>query len=107
MSDPALDSHIRQIRNIQIGQQDLEPLLPGETKLPSTTINAYGAFAQQTEQQLPNTADYFVILSSWLGPPATERIKDGGNEGSFEGHVLAAVCCYHSTFMGERVLDIL
>lgn len=92
MPDPALDSHIWQIQNIQIVQQDLEPLLLGETKLLSTTINVYEAFAQQTEQQLPNPNDDFVILSSWLGPLATEKIKDGRNEGSFEAHVLAAVC---------------
>ena len=30
-------------------------MLPGKTILPSTTINAYGAFAQQEEQHLPNT----------------------------------------------------
>ena len=92
MPDPALNSHIWQIQNIQIVEQDLEPLLLGKTKLLSTTINAYGAFAQQTEQQLPNPNDDFVILSSWLGPLATEKIKDGGNEGSFEAQVLAAVC---------------
>ena len=107
MPDAALDSHIRQIRNIQICSQDLEPLLPGETRLPSTTINAYGAFAQQTEQQIPGIADNFVIFSSWLGPLATEKIKDGANEGSFKGHVLAAVCCYHPTPTRKRVLNII
>jgi hypothetical protein len=97
MPDVAFDSYIQQIRNIQITRQDLEPLLPGESKFPSTTINAYGAFTQQMEQQLSTTADNFVIFSSWLGPIATGTIKDGGNEGSFEGHVLAAVCYRHST----------
>ena len=53
MPDPALDS---QIRNIQINWQDLEPLLPGDNKLPCTTINAYGAYTQQAEQQLPGAA---------------------------------------------------
>ena len=53
MPDPAPDSQIRQIRNIQINWQDLESLLPGDNKLPSTTINAYGAYAQQAEQLLP------------------------------------------------------
>src|ERR1700674_903942 len=32
-----------------------------------------------------------IILSSWLGPLATGKFKDGGNEGSFEEHVMAAV----------------
>ena len=53
-----------QIRNIQ---KDLEPLLPGvKIKFPSTTINAYGAFAQQVEQNLVDSTGDFTIFSSWL-----------------------------------------
>lgn len=81
------DPYVRQIRNIQITGQDLTPLHPGKTKLPSTTINAFGAFVQQNER---GNRD-FAILSSWLGPIATGKIKDGGNEGWFADHVMAAV----------------
>src|SRR5882762_43665 len=32
-----------------------------------------------------------IILSSWLDPLATGKIRDGGNEGSFDEHVMATV----------------
>jgi len=40
-----------------------------------------------------------IIFSSWLGPLATGEIKDGGFEGSFEDHVIAAVS-YIQTLTG-------
>jgi hypothetical protein len=93
MAAPMLDGHIRQIRNIQVCRLDLEPLLPqAEQKLPSTTINAFGACLQYF---LDSTSEAhgsdLIILSSWLGPLATGKIRDGGNEGSFNEHVMAAV----------------
>ncbi|KAF7969844.1 hypothetical protein HWV62_25914 [Athelia sp. TMB] len=81
-----MDPHVRQIRNIQITGRDLQPLHPGKTKLPSTTINAFGAFLQQNARDNRD----FAILSSWLGPIATGKIKDGGIEGLFADHVMAA-----------------
>lgn len=92
MAAPVLDRYIRQIRNIQVCHLDLEPLLPKEEqKLPSTTINAFGAYLQQVVDNAPEGPDDPAILSSWLGPLATNQIKDGGIEGSFEEHVIAAV----------------
>jgi len=82
-----------QIRNIQVSQADLKPLLPEmkKKKLPSTTINAYGAYLQQVLDTAPNDSTDPIIFSSWLGPIASGKIKDGGIEGSFEQHVMAAV----------------
>ena len=41
--------------------------MPGvKIKFPSTTINAYGAFAQQVEQNLVDSTGDFTIFSSWL-----------------------------------------
>ena len=92
MDNSVLNSHIRQIRNIQIIRKDLEPLLPGvKIKFPSTTINTYGAFTQQVEQNLADSTGDFTIFSSWLGPLATGKIKDGRVEGSFIEHVIAAI----------------
>ena len=58
MPDPTPDSQIWQIWDIQINWQDLEPLLPGDNKLSSTTINVYGAYTQQSEQQLPGCGNW-------------------------------------------------
>jgi len=92
MAAPILDGNIRQIRNIQVSWADLEPLLPEmKKKLPSTTINAYGAYLQQVLDAAPNDSTDPIIFSSWLGPIASGKIRDGGIEGSFEQHVMAAV----------------
>ena len=92
MAVPILDGSDRQIRNIQVSQADLEPLLPEmKKKLPSTTINAYGAYLQQVLDTAPNDSTDPIIFSSWLGPIASGKIRDGGIEGSFEQHVMAAV----------------
>jgi hypothetical protein len=97
MSGAVLDQHIRQIRNIQICHQDLEPLLPDRRiKIPSSLINAFGAHLQKVLDDAPDGIDDPAIFSSWLGPIVTGTVKDGGIEGSFEEHVLAAVsdwCC--------------
>ena len=90
-----IDGHIRQIRNIQVCHADLEPLLPQvKKKLPSTTINAFGAYLQRVLDEAPESTTDPIIFSSWLGPIASGKIKDGGIEGSFEEHVMAAVSNY-------------
>jgi hypothetical protein len=95
MAVPFIDGHIRQIRNIQVCRADLEPLLPqAERKFPSTTINAFGAYLQQVLNDAAESTTDPIIFSSWLGPIASGNIKDGGNEGSFEQHVMAAVSYY-------------
>ena len=55
-----------------------------KTKLPSTMINAYGAYLQQVLDAAPNDSTDPIIFSSWLGPIASGKIRDGGVEGSFE-----------------------
>ena len=75
-----------------MSRADLEPLLPDmKTKLPSTMINAYGAYLQQVLDAAPNDSTDPIIFSSWLGPIASGKIRDGGVEGSFERHVMVAV----------------
>lgn len=100
MVAPVLDGHIRQIRDIQLSCLDLEPLLPNrQEKLPSTTINTYGALLQQTLDNASKGSDDPAIFSSWLGAITLGVVKDKGNEGSFDGHVLAAVS---TQFSSER-----
>ena len=41
MSAAVLDDHIRQIRNIQIGHQDLEPLLPNKRFYAGEVLDIY------------------------------------------------------------------
>ena len=92
MAASVLDGQIHQVRNIQICQLDLAPLLPKvKQKLPSTTINAFGAHLQQVLDADPGAGNTPTIFSSWLGPLTMGEIKDSGFEGSFEAHVLAAV----------------
>ena len=81
-----LDSHICMIQNIQL---DLDVLsLDSKAKLPSSTINAFRTYLQQTldgglasrmDDELSNNVP--VILLSQLGPL---QISDSKNEGSFE-----------------------
>ena len=81
-----LDSHICMIQNIQL---DLDVLSPdSKAKLPSSTVNAFRTYLQQTldaglassmDDELSNNVP--VILSSWLGQL---QISDSKNEGSFE-----------------------
>jgi hypothetical protein len=59
-----------------------------------TPINAYGAYLQQVLNKAPESTTDPIIYSSWLCPIASGKIKDGGNEGSFEQHVMVAVSHY-------------
>ena len=87
-----LNGQICRIWNIQICRLDLMPLLPEEKqKLPRTTINAFGVHLQKVISNNLGVEDKPSILSSWLGPLATGEVKDGGVEGSFHKHVIAAV----------------
>ena len=49
------------IQNIEIGKEDLLPLILGNKKTPSTLINAYSAHLQELEG---GTSDF--IFLSWL-----------------------------------------
>ena len=78
MSGTVLNQHIRQIRNIQICRQDLEPLVPNQRmKIPSSLINAFGAHLQKVLDDAPDGIDDPAIFSSWLGPMVTGTVKDG------------------------------
>jgi len=97
MADDFLDTKIRHIRNVQISNKDLKCLLPGrKLKLPSSTINAYGAWAQKKGEDLPEVSSACAIFSSWLGPLVTGKVEEGKIYGTFEGHVLAAVSIHHT-----------
>ena len=92
MADDFLDTKIRHIRNGQISNEDLKCLLPRQKlKLPSSTINAYGAWVQKKGEDLYEVSSACTIFSWWLGPSVTGKVKEGKIYGTFEGHVLVAV----------------
>ena len=91
-----LDSHMRSIRNIQIVHQDLFPLIAESNKdkrLPSATINAFGATIQDLFDSSNQGTDFF-IFSSWLAVLSDGNVseKDEKNVGAFGEHVMHAVC---------------
>lgn len=91
MAVRVLDKHLREIRNIQVSRQDLDCLLPNKKeKLPSTTINAFGAYLQRTLDNASKGADDPAIFSSWLGAIAL-GVAEANENGSFEEHVILAV----------------
>jgi hypothetical protein len=95
-SSAVLDSHTRSIRNIQIVCQDLFPLVAEnntkDKRLPSTTINAFGASIQDQFDSSDEGAD-FCVFSSWLAVLADGKVgeKDEKNVGAFGDHVMQAV----------------
>jgi hypothetical protein len=97
MADDFLDTKICHIRNVQISNEDLECLLPHQKlKLPSSTINAYGAWVQKKGEDSSEVRSACAIFSSWLGPLVTGKVKEGKIYGTFEGHVLVAVSIRHT-----------
>ena len=90
-----LDSHTRSIRNIQIVRQDLFPLVAKSNKdkrLPSATINAFGASIQDLFDDSDEGAD-FCIFSSWLAVLADGKVSESDEKlvGTFGDHVMQAV----------------
>ena len=97
MTDDILDTKIRHIHNVQISNEDLKCLLPRQKlKLPSSTINAYGAWVQKQGEDLSKVSSVCAIFSLWLGPLVTGQVKEGKIYGTFEGHVLLAVSIRHT-----------
>jgi hypothetical protein len=97
-----LDSHTCSIRNIQIVRQDLFPLVAENNKgkrLPSTTINAFGASIQDQFNSSDEGAD-FCVFSSWLAVLADGKVgeKDEKNVGAFGDHVMQAVRSHTVTY---------
>ncbi|KDQ56779.1 hypothetical protein JAAARDRAFT_207846 [Jaapia argillacea MUCL 33604] len=89
-TEPTLDNHLRQIRNIQYDRTDLEVLLPDRRqKIPGTIINAFGALLQKAHEQA-QTGD-FCIFSSRLSLLVDGVVRSNDIEGSLEDHILA-VC---------------
>jgi hypothetical protein len=82
--------HIHGIRNIQLGSSDFFPLIDGKAKIPGATLNAFGAVLQQEAERIYGHSD-FAILSSWLGPLVSGKIKEGGLQDTIEHHIEAAV----------------
>ena len=90
-----LDSHTCSIRNIQIVRQDLFPLVAESNKdkrIPSATINAFGASIQDLFDSSNEGAD-FCIFSSWLAVLVDGKVseKDEKNVGAFSDRVMQAV----------------
>jgi len=87
---PDLGSQIREIRGIQVIQEDLICLIEDRKKIPSTAMDAFCARLQDLDDE--ESRDY-VIFSSWLGPLVSGKVTGGAmaGYGSVEGHILAAV----------------
>jgi hypothetical protein len=86
---PDLRQQKRQIRGCQFVKDDLLCLIEDRRKIPSTAMNAFSARLQD----LDDAPRDYVIFSSWLGPLAAGKVKEGSmaGYGSIIGHVLAAV----------------
>ncbi|KAH7911457.1 hypothetical protein BJ138DRAFT_1126007 [Hygrophoropsis aurantiaca] len=83
--DPDLPRQIRCIRNVQLHYSDLIPLIEGEQKLPSSTLNAYGIALRNSSKHAS-----CAIFSSWFGPLSAGKIPARLAEGSIEEHMLIA-----------------
>lgn len=77
---------VRRIRNIELVYSDLRSLISGGTKIPGTTMNAFGAALQQNDE----VADY-AILSSYLDPVVSRPSSETRAFGTLRGHIEAAV----------------
>jgi hypothetical protein len=93
---PDLRSQIREIRSIQIIQEDLRCLIEYRRKIASTAMNAFCARLQDLDDEA--SRDY-VVFSSWLGPLVSGKVMGGtmAGYGSVEGHILTAVRCQLQT----------
>jgi hypothetical protein len=84
-----LEQQVRQVRGIQVINNDLLCLIGERRKVSSTTMNAFTA---QT-QELDDPSRDYVVFSSWLGPLVAGEVKPGEmwGYGSVEGHINAEV----------------
>jgi hypothetical protein len=82
--------HIHGIQNMQLGSSDFFPLIGGKAKIPGATLNVFGAVLQQEAEHIYGHSD-FAMLSSWLGPRVSGKIKEGGLQDTIEHHIEAAV----------------
>lgn len=90
MASQFVEPSTRVIRGIQFTHTDLTPLLRGhEERVPGTTLNAFGAWLQDSAG--PSKHD-FCILSSWLPALVNQDVPSKTFYGSIESHILAAVC---------------
>ncbi|KAF9236577.1 hypothetical protein BU15DRAFT_63929 [Melanogaster broomeanus] len=82
---------IRHVRNIEIHYSDLLPLIEGSRKLPSSTVNAFGAIiqGQNITRDGSQTSDV-LVLSSWIPTLATGSISATYTNGTIEDHLAAA-----------------
>jgi hypothetical protein len=90
-----LDTHTRYIRNIQIVRKDLLPLIAEtskEKRVPSTTINAFGATIQESFEK-SNLGSDFCIFSSWLAVLSSGKVSESEKKsiGTIHDHVMQAV----------------
>ena len=89
-----LDSHTHSNRNIRVVRQDLFPLpvvaeSNRDKRLPSATINTFGASIQDLFDGSDEGAD-FCIFTSWLAVLADGKVSenDEKNVGTFGDHVM-------------------
>ena len=82
---------IREIRNTQITDAEIDLLIEGHRKLDSTIINVVSARLQQIAEE-SGGAPNWCVFSSWLGPLVAGIVGEGKYAGTILEHVQAAVC---------------
>jgi hypothetical protein len=82
--------NVYQIRNIQLVEADLQPLVHQGKKINGTIVNAFGAFIQAKHEKEKDDTD-FCIFSSWLDPLVTGAVKEGKGKLNINENILAAV----------------
>ena len=82
---------IREIRNTQITDDEIDLLIEGHRKLDSTIINVVSARLQQITEE-SGGAPNWCVFSLWLGPLVAGIVEEGKYAGTILEHVQAAVC---------------
>ncbi|KAF8169334.1 hypothetical protein K438DRAFT_1774346 [Mycena galopus ATCC 62051] len=84
-----LHTGYRQIRNIQVVQQDLESLASkSRQKIPGTALDAFGASLYATREEMDGPQDW-CFFASWLAVLASGKGK-GKGLGTVDEHIFAA-----------------
>lgn len=98
---------IRENRNTQITDAEIDLLIEGHRKLDSTIINVVSARLQQVTEESGGARNW-CVFSSWLGPLVAGIVKEGKYAGTILEHVQTAICeqevlemsCCHRTAPG-------
>ncbi|KAJ7189885.1 hypothetical protein GGX14DRAFT_408468 [Mycena pura] len=83
-----LHTGYRQIRNIQVVNADIEPLVSSSRKIPATAIDVFGAWLWATKEETGGPQDW-CFFPSWLAVLASGKTKSTG-QGTIDEHIFAA-----------------